>query len=127
MAQREISNSEDILDVRDIMARVEDLESQKEDESLDDDGAQELAHLVALLDEIKGYGGEEQWRGDWYPNPLIRCDYFPEYVKDLVDDVGDWPRNGVPEYLVIDWEATAHNLKADYSEADFDGVSYYYR
>jgi hypothetical protein len=118
-----IRNDDDLIDVRDIIARVEELE---EIEKRDQDEQIELTDFRNLLRQLAGNGGDEQWRGDWYPVTLIRCDYFPEYVKDLVTDIGDLPRN-LPEYLVIDWEATAANLKVDYSEADFDSVSYYYR
>ena len=67
----------------------------------------------------------EHWRGDWYPITLIREDYFAEYARDLVDDCGDLP--AIPSYVVIDWEATADNLRVDYSEVDVDGISYLYR
>jgi hypothetical protein len=119
-----ISNYDNLIDIRDIIERVEELEDI---EKRDQDEQEELTALRNFLSQMAGYGGDEQWRGDWYPVTLIRCDYFSEYVKDLVADIGDWPRSGVPDYLVIDWEATAANLKVDYSEADFDSVSYYYR
>jgi hypothetical protein len=46
-------------------------------------------------------------------------------LRDL-EDVGDLPR-GIPSYIVIDWAATADNLKVDYTEVDFDGVTYLVR
>lgn len=78
---------ENYLDVRDIIARVEALESTRDDwaewqqgenemeEAPDPFGADEQAELTTLtdiLDDMKGYGGDEQWRGDWYPVTLIR-------------------------------------------------------
>lgn len=57
---------------------------------------------------------------------LIRESYFTEAMRELVSDIGDLPKD-VPGYLVIDWEATAENLKVDYTAVDFDGVTYYVR
>jgi hypothetical protein len=88
--------------------------------------AAELAQLRALLDELKGYGGDEQWRGDWYPAQLIDDEYFVEYATDLVVDCGELPRD-MPHYIVVDWAATARNIREDYSTVDVDGRTYWYR
>jgi hypothetical protein len=90
------------------------------------DEAEELATLEGLLSELAGYGGDEQWEGDWYPVTLIRDSYFTEAMRELVSDIGDLPKD-IPSYLAIDWEATADNLRADYSSVEFDGVTYWYR
>ncbi len=89
------------------------------------DEAKELASLQTLLDDLKGYGGDEQWRGDWYPITLIRESYFTDYTEELVSDCYDL--KGVPDFVCIDWEATARNVKVDYAEVDIDGVTYFYR
>ncbi|SPA50628.1 antirestriction protein ArdA [Cupriavidus taiwanensis] len=117
----------DILDLRDITDRVEDLESQKEDAELAEDSsaamrewdaseeAHELSQLLALLDELRGYGGNHQWRGDWYPDILIAEDHFQDYAQELAEDCGmvtkgaQWPNN------CIDWEQAARELKMDYT------------
>lgn len=85
-----------------------------------------MAALESLLDDLRGCGGDKQWRADWYPVTLIHEDYFTEAMRELVEDIGDLP-NGAPPYLVIDWEATADNLRADYSEVEYDGETYLYR
>ncbi len=127
----DISSNEDVLDVRDIIARVEELEGEQEDggeawaEENQDDAA-ELATLSSLLSDLKGYGEDEQWRGAWYPITLIRDDYFEDYARDLVQDIGDLP-NGIPSYIEIDWEATADNLRVDYTSCEFEGVTYWFR
>ena len=79
-----------------------------------------------ILDDLKGCGGDEQWRGDWYPITLIREDYFTDYCMELVQDIGDLPRD-IPSYLEIDWQKTANNIRMDYSETDIDGNTYYFR
>ena len=94
-------NYEDIIDVRDIIERVEELESLKDDHESEPDGghwsdedAQELQSLIAILEDLKGYGGDEQWRGDWYPVTLIRDSYFTDYAQELV--CGCYDLKGLP-------------------------------
>jgi hypothetical protein len=40
--------------------------------------------------------------------------------------IGDMPKE-IPSYIVIDWDATAENIQADYTSVDFDGVTYWIR
>lgn len=93
----------------------------------DESEGEEYEALKSLLEDLKGYGGDEEWRGDWYPISLIRDSYFVEAMQELCEDIGDIPRGGLPSYYVIDWEATANNLRVDYSSVEFDGVTYWYR
>lgn len=145
---REITNSDDLIDVRDVIERFEELESEQESlteardeftepsEDLDiavatlaewkADYADEMATLGSLLDDLKGNGGDEQWRGDWYPISLIRYSYFVDAMQELVSDIGVLPKD-IPVYLAIDWEKTADNLQVNYSSVGFDGVTYWYR
>jgi hypothetical protein len=115
----EIDNSQDYLYVRNIIERVKELE-----DSEDEDEKAELATLTELLDNMKGYGGDHQWKGDWYPVTLIRESYFEEAMDELLEDIGDMPKN-IPSYLkiTVDYDA----LKMDYSSVEFDGVTYWYR
>jgi hypothetical protein len=126
MTATQISSHQDIIDVRDVIARFEELEEMGAADMPGDDEGREFQGLQQLLGELKGYGGDEQWRGDWYPVTLIRDSYFVDAMKDLCEDIGDFPK-GIPSYYVIDWEATAKNLRVDYSSVDFDGVTYWYR
>lgn len=134
------SNTDDIIDLRDVMARVEELEAAQTDYEHDEDGnrtaaewaseftdeAQELATLSSLLYDLAGYGGDEQWRGDWYPINLIHETHFVDYCEELVKDIDALPRD-IPPYLVIDWEATADNLLVDYSTVEFGDQHFLYR
>ncbi len=170
-----IDNTEDLLDSRDIIERIEELEGEQDSyveeyeeakeeaeelaeergewepterltdatnalsrywditpEEVDDavagfrnpadefNGDEELHSLKKLAEQLEGYG-------DWeHGETLIRKSYFVEYVEDLLKDCGDLPKD-IPWYISIDWEATARNLKIDYTEASFDGVTYYMR
>lgn len=146
--------SADIIDVRDIIERAEEIESeicdklgldscelgdidlhdyarskQDDDDSpfLGDDEIAEACTIRDLLGELNGMGGDEQWRGDWYPVTLIKESYFEDYARELADDIGavskdaTWPNN------CIDWEEAADMLKQDYSSLEIDGETYYTR
>jgi antirestriction protein len=137
MSNREFSHTDDTIDVRDVIARFEEITAQIEthEESEDRETSPveimdlraELTGLEDLLSELKGAGGDEQWRGDWYPITLIRESYFEDYARELADDIGaisrdaKWPNNH------IDWEAAADELKSDYSTAEFSGETFYFR
>jgi hypothetical protein len=112
----------DIIDVRDIIARFEELEDASD--GLPD--AEERTQLAAILDELKGNGGDEQWRGDWYPCTLIRDSYFTYYAREMLEDCGTIPRD-LPSWVEIDWDATAGNVRMDYTPVEIDGATYWYR
>lgn len=97
-------------------AREEQVE--KAEAEFDTEAQEELKALRNLRDEV---GGE--WR---YGVTLIPENEFEDYCRELVEDIGDLPK-GVPGYIVIDWEATANNIRQDYSEAEFQGVNYLFR
>jgi hypothetical protein len=132
--QTKIDQYADIIDVRDIIARFEDVESQLEglssiEEAITQglqDEWEEMGVLGTLLEDLAGGGGDEQWRGDWYPVTLIRESYFVDYVQELLEDCGTIPKD-LPHYVHIDWESTARDIRTDYSGAEFHGVTYWYR
>ena len=115
-----INNTDDILDVLDIIDAVEEHEEREPND-------EQYARLSRLLGELRGEGGDHQWRGGWYPGTLIRDSYFIEYAKDLAEDIGgtdvgsDWP------YYCIDWKLAARELQVDYSSVEFGGITYWYR
>lgn len=131
--EADFSNGDQTIDSRDIISRIEALTGAFEAAGLDfnnlpedvgddiTDAAQELKALKALEDEAEGYAAD--WR---HGETLIRESYFTEWAEDYVSDIGDLPRE-IPSYLAIDWEKTANNLKVDYTEVDFDGVTYLIR
>jgi hypothetical protein len=185
---RDISNSDDVLDSRDVIARIEELESELESahesdvisrievleeelkttheaeledaegvegvlveadfdkwlQSSDNPDAIELNELKAVADfdtwleqadgdaeelkALKEFAEEaEGCAEDWqHGATLIRESYFEEYCEELCKDIGDLPKD-IPSYIVIDWDATAHNLRVDYTEVDYDGVAYLVR
>jgi hypothetical protein len=142
----DITNNDDYIDVRDVIARFEALETELSDAcegegngtdletwlaamAANDDGtlqegATEFLAFRALLEELKGNGGDEEWRGDWYPGTLIRDSEFDNAMDELLQDIGVLPKD-LPGYLTIavDYDA----LQMDYTSCEFDGVTYWYR
>lgn len=128
-----ITHFDDIIDVRNIIARVEELEAEMQGEIPDgstwagSDEESELATLQALLADLQGMGGDEQWRGDWYPVTLVRDSYFKDYAQELADDIGAIPAGASWPCTCIDWDQAARELRMDYSSVEFDGVTYWTR
>lgn len=116
------TNTDDIIDSRDIIERIEELETELEDGPLDDEDKAELAALKALAEEGSGYSP------DWlYGETLIRYDYFETYAQDLAEDCGMIPDGLTWPLTCIDWEQAARELQYDYTIIDFDGVTYWVR
>lgn len=130
--------SADVIDVRDIIARVLELRDEREEynekmgspdawDGVPDGEPEELAMLEGILSELAGYGGDEEFEGDWYPVGLIADSYFQEYAQNLAEDCGmvdtnaRWPMN------CIDWEQAARELQMDYSSIEIRGFTYWYR
>lgn len=125
----EIDNTSDTLDVRDIIERYEELEdllAEKDTDDANDEDALEFKKLGEWLKEVEGCGGDEEWRGNWYPITLIHRDYFEDYARELASDVveGYDDRNTVWPYTYIDWEAAAEALEMDYTSVSLDGEGY---
>lgn len=116
----------DIIDVRDMIARFEYLEGQNL--SRGEEEWDERKALRAVLDELEGQGGDEQWRGAWYPITLIADSYLEDYARETADDLygaemraAHWP------FSYIDWEAATDAFRMDYTSIEIDGLTYWYR
>lgn len=124
MRTLDISNDEDILDSRDIDARIAELEEMQDDDDWKgSEEKEELENLCRLRDDLEGYCSD--WK---YGVTLIRDSYFREYAEELVKDIGDLPKD-LPWYIEsnIDWKGVADDVRQDYTSGDFDGVTYWAR
>lgn len=127
----EISNTDDILDSREVIARIEELTDLGthydggEDplfniRLLDADERHEYTALTALAEQGENFA-------DWDSGvTLIRDSYFTAYARELLVDIGYIPK-GFPEWIVVNWDETADNIQSDYSDVDFDGETYWVR
>lgn len=76
--------------------------------------------LQILRDEV----GDE-WP---YGAQLIPESDFEDYARDLAEDCGAFPVDGLQwPYTCINWEWAARELSHDYSLITFDGDDYYVR
>lgn len=124
MTSQAPSNNDDRIDSRDIIARLEELRDRRDDEDnidpLDDDEAGELRKLEAL--NIQGEGFKE-WP---YGLTMIRDNHFADYIReDYPETHEDGPDLNTWPFNCIDWDRAAEETQSDYSEIDFDGVTYW--
>ena len=122
--QTDTSNGANILDARDLIARVEELEAT---DPREEDEQDELDQLSALLAELRDNGGDEEWRGAWYPLTLIRESYFGEYAQELAEDIGAIGHDAPWPLHHIDWKAASEELQNDYTSVEYDGITYWCR
>jgi hypothetical protein len=131
----DISNSDDVIDSRDIISRIKELQAELDGVEFNEDTSQherdgisydseweELEILRTLAEEASNYAD------DWeYGETLIRDSYFRDYAQELAEDIGainadaKWPND------CIDWEQAARELRMDYTAVDFAGVTYWIR
>jgi hypothetical protein len=108
---------EDVIDSRDIIERIEELENEDE---LDESEQEELNLLKSVAEEGEGYS-------DWeHGETLINSNYWVDYCAQMVKDIGDLPQD-IPNYIEIDWQGTADNLSNDYSRIDVGNSEFYIR
>jgi hypothetical protein len=118
-----VNNFEDVIDSREVIDRIEELENEIELADVTDDMEDEREELEALKDLAEQCENMADWT---YGEALIRRSYWEEYVEELLKDCGDLPQD-LPWYIAIDWGITANNIEADYASVDFDGVEYLIR
>ena len=130
--QYDISAGTDVLDVRDIIERIEELEPEHETCAdtgcLDEPGHDEYRGLVDLMELLAGNGGDEEWRGVWYPLLLVHDSYFEDYAREEAEGIyGKELRDPVWPFNCIDWREAAARLQQDYRSVEYGGYTYWYR
>lgn len=112
---------DDIIDSRDIIARLAELEALGPFD-MDDGEASELARLRDFAKQ--GEDIAEDWQ---YGETFIHDRYFQQYAMDLADDLGAIPRDYTWPTSCIDWGQAARELQMDYSAIEVDGHTYWAR
>lgn len=120
---------DDLLDLRDLWKRHEELQDEISTAMASDDfdadfwaeEDQELRKLEKLFDEI----APPDRYGEFDEPTLILESYFERYAQDLAEELYEvadhWP------FTCIDWEEAAEELKVDYTTYEIDGYTYYQR
>lgn len=130
--------SADVIDVRDIIARVLELRDERDEynekmgspdawDGVPDGEPEELAMLEDILSELAGYGGDTEFEGDLYPVQLVADSYFQEYTQNLAEECGMVDTDARWPMTCIDWEQAARELQMDYSYIQIHDSSYWYR
>lgn len=141
----EISNNDDIIDSRDIIKRLDELQDERDSLEADaqDEGPltddERAAAVKALADWDEENGEElkalkelaeagEGYASDWrHGAALIRETYFEDYARQLAEDIGAIDKAASWPNTCIDWKQAAEELQQDYTQIDFDGVAYWVR
>ncbi len=125
MTTTEITNSLDTIDSREVEERIDYIKSALgEDEETYTGEKEDLKEEQNKLLMFKGDADSSDWD---FGTLFISEEYFEEYAQDFAKDIGaisgdmNWPAT------CIDWEKASNELRMDYCEVEFDGVTYYYR
>ena len=138
---------QDCIDTRDLIEKIDELKQQILDSFLEtfehyEDQTYDFDDILFEEEEI------QNWKEDWedelkeieeidkienelgsefdYGVTLVHEDYFEEYTEELLIDCG-YISKDFPSWIEIDWEATANNVKQDYTEVEYQGETYYGR
>jgi len=134
-----------VFDSRDLIKYLEELETEANElwedyEDNNPEGAEETDQNTWLkethprtfehLENVRDFCSElEDCCPDFnYGATIIENDYFQEYAKELVKDIGDLPAD-LPGYIEhnIDWEGVADDIARDYTIVSYENNDYYIR
>ena len=122
------SNTDDMIDSRQVEEAIDELETLKNDARETGDWDEFTGEEEDLLEALIELRKEAEGTPDWiYGVPLIRESYWKDYAQSTAEEMGlintdaTWPNS------YIDWDKAADELLQDYFEAEFDGVTYYVR
>lgn len=90
-------------------------------EGLDALTTRTVKQTLELLKEFQDYCGNAK---DVF---LIPENKFGEYVRDLVEELYDL--DSIPDFILdnVNWDGVVSDIKVDYTECEWNGVTYYYR
>lgn len=120
----DLHNLPETISSTDLFDALEDLRAL--DEDVDDVTTQDIVELSRVCAELECYPEAK------YGDTLIREDYFTDYIRELIDDCydlpkemtsGDWPWR----HIKIDYEAAAEEAKQDYGDIQIFGETFFIR
>lgn len=139
MSTSRVYEGSDVIDSRDVIERIGDLESERVsavdaadpytaeerkargDEWDDSEDGQEFVRLKSLQDQAEG-------SPDWtHGEALISESYFAEYAQELAEDIGAIGKDLPWPACHIDWDAAADALKQDYTSVEYGETTYWIR
>lgn len=155
MADINYSNA-DVIDSRDIIERIEELESILTDAHAaeTESGATDLdfdewldamraaaspasSHELNLereeFEELRRLADECECYADWvHGETLIADEYFTKYIEELINDCYEMPKDVNSgkwpwRHMTMDYDAAAEEAKADYAEVGIFGRVFWIR
>lgn len=135
-----IDETQDIIDSRDVIERISELETIRDDwqdwldalavaeedgDTLDSDDAPEEfdSDMMCELCELQALENDCNY-GDWqHGESLISDSYIETYLQDMVDDCYEIPE--LPSFMSVSIDFDA--LKMDYTEVEFRGQTFFIR
>ena len=132
-------------DSRDVINDFESMDSDREAyadmlEELVEDASDEAREMLMhhtgwspeqeeLWEDLKKAYDEGAGYSDWNHGTelILEGDFNGAFAETLCEGLGYIPQEGLPSFIVVDWEATANNLKADYCTITICGRDYYIR
>jgi len=116
----DLNNTQDVVDSREIIERIAELLEDTGKLTPDEDHELWLLQVLA----VEGKQDAEEWEDG---ATLIRESYFQEYVMELAEDIEAIPNFNTWPATCIDWEQAARELQVDYTEIEWNGVTYWVR
>lgn len=119
-ALKNLRDDEDNTEPEDRSGAIRDAEEAIRD--WDEENAEELAALESFIENASGYGDFE------HGTHCVRDDKFEDHAREVAGDLTDYDgRSERWPFTCIDWEKAAHDLQMDYTSADLDGTTYWFR
>lgn len=125
---RTFNIGDDIIDSRDVIERLAELEDMEAD-AISGDGEALSASEAHELAALRAFADEASCASDWYFGAtFIRDEHFQDYARKLVEECEYIPAE-LPDWITrnIDWQGVADALKVDYADYQLDGVTYWSR
>ena len=131
MGNTAFDGTDDLFESREVMERIAELEevgtetnsegTEFDADRLCDEFREEYDALIALRDECDGYAS------DWtYGETFIHEGYFTAYCMEMLSEL-EYLSADMPSWIIIDEDETAANMRADYTDYEFMGSTYYAR
>lgn len=120
----DFDGTDDFFDSRDLIGEIEELERATEEDYDNED----VEDLKERLETLRAFRIEVESPELEYGQTFISENYFEDYAKELCEDIGALPTD-LLGFIAnnIDWEGVADDIRIDYTSADLNGTTYYYR
>lgn len=124
MGNYNFDGTDDVLDSRDVIERIEELRDEIGENAAPDDFVLEREELATL----EAFAAEGEGFADWNCGETFIADhYFQTYAQELAEEIGVVNTDGRWPLCCIDWEQAADDLRQDYTPIELNGTTYWGR